>query len=71
MKDWVARLNAFLTLNDRDILNHTGKTSHQASEAFAFGQYEKYKAEETKRLESAEDDLDKAMKRLEAKKKKK
>ena len=71
MKDWVAKLNAFLTLNDRDILNHSGKTSHQAAEAFAFEQYEKYKAEERMRLESAEDDLDKAMKRLEAKKKKK
>ena len=71
MKDWVAKLNAFLTLNDRDILNHSGKTSHEAAEAFAFGEYEKYKAEERKRLDSAEDDLDKAMKRLEAKKKKK
>lgn len=69
MKDWVAKLNAFLTLNDRDILNHSGKTSHEAAETFAFGEYEKYKAEESKRLDSAEDDLDKAMKRLEAKKK--
>jgi hypothetical protein len=70
MKDWVAKLNAFLTLNDRDILNHSGKTSHEAAEAFAFGEYEKYKAEELKRLEQAEDHLDKAMKQLEAKKKK-
>lgn len=70
MKDWVAKLNAFLTLNDRDILNHSGKTSHEAAETFVFAEYEKYKAEERKRLESAEDDLDKAIKRLEAKKKK-
>ena len=69
MKDWVAKLNAFLTLNDRDILNHSGKTSHEAAEAFAFGEFEKYKAEEAKRLEQAEDDLDKAMKQLEAKQK--
>ena len=70
MKDWVAKLNAFLTLNDRDILNHSGKTSHEAAEAFAFGEYEKYKAGEIKRLEQAEDHLDKAIKQLEAKKKK-
>ena len=69
MKDWVAKLNAFLTLNDRDILNHSGKTSHEGAEAFAFGEFEKYKAEEAKRLEQAEDDLDKAMKQLEAKQK--
>ncbi len=71
MKDWVTKLKAFLTLNDRDILNHSGKTSHEAAEAFAFGEYEKYKAEERKRLDSAEDDLDNAMKKLEAKRKKK
>jgi len=70
MKDWVARLNAFLTLNDRDILNHSGKTSHEAAAAFAFSEYEKYKPGEIKRLEQAEDHLDKAMKQLEAKKKK-
>ena len=71
MKDWVTKLKAFLTLNDRDILNHSGKTSHEVAEAFAFGEYEKYKAEEGKRIDSAEDDLDNAMKKLEAKRKKK
>ena len=70
MKDWVEKLNAFLTLNDRDILDHSGNTSHEAAEAFAFGEYEKYKAREIKRLEHADDHLDKAMKQLENKKKK-
>jgi hypothetical protein len=70
MKDWVAKLDAFLTLNDRDILNHTGKTSHEAAETFAFGEYEKYKAAEITRLEQSEDHLDKAIKQLDAKKKK-
>jgi hypothetical protein len=70
MKDWVQKLNAFLTLNDREILNHKGKTSHEAAEAFVFAEYEKYKEEERKRLEQAEDDLDKAIKKLELKKKK-
>jgi len=64
MKDWVTKLNAFLVLNDRDILNHSGKTSHEAAEAFAFGEFEKYKSDEMKRLEQAEDDLDKAIKKL-------
>ena len=68
MKDWIKKLHGFLTLNDRDILNHTGKTSHEAAEAFAFAEFEKYKTGERKRLEQAEDDLDKAMKKLETKK---
>lgn len=70
MKDWVNKLNAFLTLNDREILNHSGKTPHEAAEAFVFNEYEKFKAEERKRLDHAEDDLDKAIKKLEAKTKK-
>ena len=70
MKDWIKKLHGFLALNDRDILNHSGKTSHEAAEAFAFSEYKKYKADERKRLLQAEDDLDKAIKKLEAKKKK-
>ena len=70
MKDWIAKLNAFLVLNERDILDHSGKTSHEAAEAFAFSEYEKYKAQEIKKLEKAEDHLDKVIKQLEAKKKK-
>lgn len=69
MRDWVAKLNAFLTLNDREILNHSGKTSHEAAEAFVFSEYEKFRVEEKNRLDKAEDDLDKAMKRIVAKKK--
>ena len=67
MKDWIAKLNAFLTLNDRDILDNGEKTSHEAAEAFAFIEYEKYKDGEIKRLERAEDELDKAMKQLDRK----
>jgi predicted phosphohydrolase len=55
-------------LNDREVLNHPGKTSHEAAEAFVFNEYEKFKAEERKRLDKAEDDLDKAMKQLKTKK---
>ncbi|MEO8147861.1 MAG: virulence RhuM family protein [Bacteroidia bacterium] len=69
MKDWIKKLHGFLTLNDREILNHHGKNSHEAAEAFAFAEFEKYKTDERKRLDQAEDDLDRAIKRLEAKKK--
>lgn len=29
MREWVEKLDGFLTLNDRDILNHAGKVSHE------------------------------------------
>lgn len=64
MKDWITKLHGFLTLNDRAILNHSGTISHKAAEAHAFKEFEKYKAEEQKRLIQEEDDLDKAIKKL-------
>jgi hypothetical protein len=29
MADWLNKLDGFLSLNDRNILDHTGKISHQ------------------------------------------
>ena len=70
MKDWITKLHGFLTLNDREILDNPGKVSHKAAETHALKEYEKYKAEEQKRLAAAEDDLDKAVKKLKAEPKK-
>ena len=69
MKDWISKLHGFLVLNDREILNHPGKISHKAAETYALKEYEKYKAQEQKRLDNAEDELDKAMKKISAAKK--
>ncbi len=66
MKDWITKLHGFLTLNDREILDSPGKISHKAAEKHALQEYEKYQAEEQKRLASAEDDLDRAVKKLKA-----
>ena len=35
MKDWAAKLNAFLQFNERDILDHPGKVSQEMAKAFA------------------------------------
>jgi len=69
MKDWITKLHGFLVLNDREILNHPGKISHKAAETFALKEYEQYQAQEQKRLDHAEDELDKAMKKISAAKK--
>ena len=61
MKDWIEKLHGFLTLNDREILEHNGKVSHEEATAFAIEEFEKYQ----KQLKASEtDDLDKAFKKL-------
>lgn len=42
MNDWVKKLDGFLQLNDRDILNHAGKVSHQMAKQLAEQEYDKF-----------------------------
>jgi len=42
MKDWILKLNGFLTLNDRDILDNAGRISHEIVKTLAEQEYEKY-----------------------------
>ncbi len=44
MADWIGKLNGFLTLNDRDILTHAGRISHEMAQAKAGVEYDKFKA---------------------------
>lgn len=43
MNDWIAKLDGFLTLNDRDILNNAGQISHQMAKELAESEYKKYR----------------------------
>jgi hypothetical protein len=43
MLDWVKKLDGFLTLNDRDILTHAGRISHEMAQAKAEQEYCKFK----------------------------
>lgn len=43
MKDWVEKLNAFLKLNEREILEDSGKVSQKVAESLALKEYEEYK----------------------------
>ena len=60
MKDWIEKLNGFLSLNDRDILNHAGKISHQFALELAENEYAKFQVLQDKIHES---DFDKAVKK--------
>ena len=42
MSDWIKKLDAFLNINDRDILTHAGKISHEMAQQRAEGEYEQY-----------------------------
>jgi hypothetical protein len=61
MKDWVLKLDAFLQFNEKDILKHQGKVSHEIAVALAESEYENYRVIQDKLIES---DFDKEIKKL-------
>lgn len=70
MAEWVERLDAFLEFNQRNVLTHAGKVSHEQAEQRAHDEFETYDAER-RRLEASQptSDFDRAVeevKRLEA-----
>jgi len=69
MADWIKRLNDFLTLNEREILEHAGRISAEMAKEFAENEFEKYR----KSLIQADDvqeikQLEEGMKKLKVKK---
>lgn len=42
MRDWIKKLDGFLSLNDRDILTHAGKISHEMARQLAEQEYDKF-----------------------------
>lgn len=45
MRDWIAKLDDFLRLGDRDILTHAGKVTADSAKAKAQAEYDKWHAE--------------------------
>ena len=43
MKDWVLKLDAFLQFNEKEVLEHKGKISHEVAVALALNEYETYR----------------------------
>jgi len=70
MAEWVERLDAFLQFNERNVLTHAGRVSHELAERHAHAVLEKHGIER-RRLEATEptSDFDRAVQevtRLEA-----
>ena len=68
MVDWVKKLDGFLTLNDRDILSHAGKISHQMAKQIAEQEYGKFHqqrlAQETEHIDNSLEALSEIAERL-------
>ncbi len=64
MTDWIEKLNGFLKLNDRDILTHAGRISHEMALAKAEAEYEKFRVLEAAKPSAAEIDFEAAVKKL-------
>lgn len=68
MKDWTAKLDAFLNLNDRDILQNAGSISHELAMQNAEIEFDKYKEIRQKAIDNVKDDFEKQIKKIEIKK---
>jgi hypothetical protein len=71
MKDWIEKLHGFLNLNDREILTHAGKISHELAQQKAETEYEQFNQKRVIQNDAKEDDFEKAIQKLPAAKKKK
>lgn len=58
MADWAKRLDAFLSLNEENILTHAGRISHQLAQAHAENEYQKY---HTQQISQSEQNTDQAI----------
>jgi hypothetical protein len=64
MADWIAKLDDFIRLSERDILTHAGRISHQQAEEHAHDQYDPYD-HQGQQLEAANaSDFDEAARRI-------
>ena len=64
MTDWAKKLDGFLTLNERDILTHAGRISHEMAQAKAELEYDKYKVLTAADARPVDEDFEKAARTL-------
>ncbi|NOQ25835.1 MAG: hydroxyacid dehydrogenase [Bacteroidales bacterium] len=68
MTDWIKKLNDFMTLNDKEILEHAGRISAKMAKELAESEYEKYRVkiidiEDAKEIKELEEGLKKIEKK--------
>lgn len=60
MQDWVVKLDGFLQLNEREILENAGRVSHELAKERAEKEYEKYAQKMLQEQSAADEDFDRA-----------
>lgn len=65
MADWIKKLDGFLSINDRDILTHAGKISHEMAKQLAVGEYDKFNKNRISHSDNAVHDFDRVVKQIE------
>ncbi len=68
MRDWRKKLDSFLEFNERNILDHAGKISHELALEKAETEYEKFHRNRIQDEDDWDSDFDKFVKRMEAQK---
>jgi hypothetical protein len=64
MADWISKLDSFMTINDRDILTHVGKISHELAITHAEQHYDVFNRQRIAETATQPDDFEKAVKQL-------
>jgi hypothetical protein len=64
MADWIIKLDGFLTLNERDILTHAGRISHETAQTKAELEYDRFKSLASAGSRPVDADFERATKQL-------
>jgi hypothetical protein len=64
MDDWIKKLDAFLNVNDRDILTHAGKISHDMARQVAENEYDTFNRKRITEQDQQGNDFDALIKHL-------
>lgn len=64
MADWIVKLDAFLRVNDREILTHAGRISHEMAQGKAELEYEKFKSIASCAAQPVDADFERAVSQL-------
>lgn len=64
MADWINKLDSFLNINDRDVLTHAGKISHEMAKQHAELEYEKFNRQRIAQSDATLNDLEQVIKQV-------
>jgi len=64
MVDWIKKLDAFLSVNEREILTHAGRISHEMAEEAAEAEYEKFNRRRISQKDRLDGDFERTIKQV-------